>query len=138
MSLKKTPGSTRPLLWQCTAGARRCGVVLSALLLAACAQPAATPTTAETRATAASAADAFRAGILIFGDGGYQLKYPDQDDYVDLFTPEQYLEDEWNNWLADKRPPDEYRPRLSALSPVTNRIVPATGMALTSTAMKLP
>jgi len=26
--------------------------------------------------------------ILMFGDSGYHLDYPDQDDYVDLFTAE--------------------------------------------------
>jgi len=115
-----------------------CAAVLAALLTA-CVQPTPAPETKPAPAaktTATSSPGEFRAGILIFGDGGYQLKYPDQDDYTDLFTPEQYLADEWQNWQDDKRPPDEYRPRVSALSPVTNRIVPATGMALISAAMK--
>ena len=50
-------------------------------------------------------------GILIFGDMGYHPDYPDKDDYEDRFTEEQYLASEWEDWLEDKRPPQEYRPR---------------------------
>jgi len=105
------------------------------LLLAACASPT-TPGPATTGSTSTDAETPFRAGILIFGDSGYHLGYPDQDDYVDLFTEEQYLDDEWTNWVADKRPPEEYRPRRSDTSPVTGRTVPATGMHIVSRAMK--
>ena len=77
-----------------------------------------------------------RVGILLYGDSGYLLEYPDQDDYEDLFTEEQYLQSEWDSWVEDKRPPDEYRARPMAVSPVTGGVVPATGMHAVSRAMK--
>ena len=75
-------------------------------------------------------------GVLIFGDSGYHLDYPDQDDFVEMFTAEAYLEIEYNDWLEDKRPLDEFEARPSAISPVTGRMVPATGMHQVSAAMK--
>ncbi len=74
-------------------------------------------------------------GVLIFGDSGYHLDYPDQDDFLEMFTADAYLESEYNDWLEDKRPMDEYEPRPSAISPVTGRVVPATGMDQVSAAM---
>jgi hypothetical protein len=75
-------------------------------------------------------------GVLIFGDSGYHLDYPDQDDFVEMLTAEAYLEIEYNDWLEDKRPLDEFEARPSAISPVTGRMVPATGMHQVSAAMK--
>lgn len=75
-------------------------------------------------------------GILIFGDSGYHLNYPDEDDYEDLFTEEAYRESERKNWIEDHRPVDEYEPRPSAVSPVTGRIVTATGMQSIAAAMR--
>ena len=74
-------------------------------------------------------------GILIFGDTGYHPQYPEDSDYEDRFTEEQYLASEWEVWLEDKRPPDEYRPRPSEVSPVTGGVIPATGMYAVSAAM---
>ncbi len=74
-------------------------------------------------------------GILIYGDTGYHLDYPDQDDYIDLFSPEEYLAEEWADWLDDKRPRDEYEPRPSAISPVTGKVVASTGIFGISKAM---
>jgi len=75
-------------------------------------------------------------GILIFGDSGYHLDYPDQDDFEDLFSEEQYLQKEWDDWVEDMRPEDEFEARPSAMSPVTGMTVTATGMDAISTAMK--
>ena len=75
-------------------------------------------------------------GILIFGDSGYHLNYPDQDDYDDLFSVDEYHEDEWQEWLEDKRPQDEFEARPNAESPVTGKVVPASGMNAVSAAMK--
>lgn len=80
--------------------------------------------------------DALSAGILIFGDGGYHLKYPDQDDFVDLYSTEQYLQEEWNSWQDDKRPKDEFHARVWSISPVTGKTVAASGMDGVSQAMK--
>ncbi|MDA0680997.1 MAG: metallophosphoesterase [Proteobacteria bacterium] len=74
-------------------------------------------------------------GILVYGDTGYHPDYPDQDDYEDLFTAEQYLESEWQDWLEDKRPPDEYEALPSSVSPVTGGVVPKTGIFGVSVAM---
>jgi len=75
-------------------------------------------------------------GILLYGDSGYHLGYPDQDDYDDLFTAEEYAASEWHDWLDDKRPPGEFEARPSAVSPVTNMVVPATGIHAVSGAMQ--
>ncbi|MGI9232597.1 MAG: metallophosphoesterase [Woeseiaceae bacterium] len=74
-------------------------------------------------------------GILIFGDTGYHLDYPDQDDYVDLFTQEGFHQAEWDDWLEDKRPKDQFEARPSSVSPVTGKVVPATGMHAIAAAM---
>jgi len=95
------------------------------LLLAACAsqQPS-------------DVAEVESVGILIYGDTGYHLDYPDQDDYVDLFTQEGFHQSEWDDWLEDKRPRDEFEARPSSVSPVTGKVVPATGLHAIATAMK--
>jgi len=74
-------------------------------------------------------------GMLIFGDSGYHLDYPDQDDFVDLFTQEGFHQAEWDDWLEDKRPKDEFEARPSSVSPVTGMVVPATGMNAVAAAM---
>lgn len=74
--------------------------------------------------------------VLIFGDSGYDLNYPDQDDYVDLFSAEEYHQAELDDWIEDKRPIDEFEARPSSVSPVTGKVVPATGMDAVATAMK--
>jgi len=78
---------------------------------------------------------ALSVGILVYGDTGYHPDYPDQDDYIDLFSEEDYLATEWADWLEDKRPVDEYETRPSSVSPVTGKVVAATGMFGISTAM---
>lgn len=74
--------------------------------------------------------------ILMFGDSGYHLDYPDQDDYEDLFSAEEFNQAELDDWIEDKRPIDEFEVRPSAISPVTGKVVPATGMNAVATAMK--
>ena len=75
-------------------------------------------------------------GILLFGDTGYHLDYPDQDDYVDLFSAEEFEKAEWNDWVEDMRPEEEFKARPSAISPVTGKVVPATGLHQTSVALR--
>lgn len=74
-------------------------------------------------------------GILVYGDTGYHPDYPDQDDYVDLFSPEAYLQAELDDWIEDHRPRDEFEPRPSSVSPVTGKVVGKTGMFGISKAM---
>ena len=75
-------------------------------------------------------------GILIFGDTGYGPEYPEDTDFEDSFNVEQYLASEWETWLEDKRPPDEYRPRPYEFSEVTGGMIPESGMDEVSAAMK--
>ena len=76
------------------------------------------------------------AGILIFGDSGYHLDYMDSDDYEEKFTEGEFQQAEWDSWLDDKRPSEEFAARPFAVSPATGGVVPATGMQAISTAMK--
>lgn len=96
-------------------------------LLSACA-----PAT-QTARTSAPAVPA--AGILLFGDSGYLLSYPDKGDYTKVLTQEQYLENERASWLKDKRPPEEYEPRPFAVSPETGGVMAASGLQAVSTAI---
>lgn len=82
-----------------------------------------------------SSTEAEPLGFLLFGDSGYHLDYPDQDDYDDLFTPEAFAQSEWDDWVEDKRPENEFETRPADTSPVTGKTVPATGMHRISTAM---
>lgn len=102
--------------------------ILAICLLAGCVQA---PSDA-----AAPSEQPLSVGILMFGDSGYHLMYPDQDDFEDRYSEEQYLESEWQDWLEDKRPEDEYEARPFAISPVTGGVVPATGMDAISQAMQ--
>ena len=90
-------------------------------------------TATQTETTDASSAGF---GVLIFGDSGYHLNYPDEDDYADVFTADEFLDNEHEDWIDDKRPPDEYEARPGAVSPVTGGVVPDTGMHRISAAMK--
>lgn len=74
-------------------------------------------------------------GILVYGDTGYHPGYPDQDDYEDLFSLEEYMQSEWAGWIEDKRPRDEYEARPSSVSPETGKVVAKTGIFGISTAM---
>lgn len=86
--------------------------------------------------TPSDVTEASSVGILIFGDSGYHLGYPDQDDYDDLFTQEGFVQDEWEDWEEDKRPMDEFEARPTSISPITGATVPATGLHVVSDAMK--
>lgn len=75
-------------------------------------------------------------GVLLFGDSGYHLDYPDEDDYDDLFSAKKFEKSERKSWRKDKRPEEEYEARPSAVSPVTGKIVAASGLPQISTAMR--
>ena len=76
------------------------------------------------------------AGILIFGDSGYHLGHLDAGDYADKFSEEEFLQMEWQKWLDDKRPPEEFEARPYAVSPATGGVVAASGIQQISIAMK--
>ncbi len=107
--------------------------LLTMAILAGCANPAASPAASS---APSGTADSLSVGVLIFGDSGYHLMYPDQDDFVDLYNTEEYLQSEWDSWVKAKRPAGEYQARPYSVSPVTGKIVPATGMDGVSQAMK--
>lgn len=75
-------------------------------------------------------------GVLMFGDSGYHLNWPDEEDYVDRFTLEQYQQKEHEDWLEDKRPPDLFEVSPGAVSPATGGYVAASGMNAVSLAMR--
>jgi tartrate-resistant acid phosphatase type 5 len=109
-------------------------VLLSAsFLIAACDSPQTVDEPAPVEPTAA-ANDGV--GILVFGDSGYHLNYPDQDDYEDLFTADEFAQFELVEWLEDKRPRDEFEARPSDISPVTEKVVAASGLHRVSVAMR--
>ncbi|HKX55653.1 MAG TPA: metallophosphoesterase [Xanthomonadales bacterium] len=106
---------------------------LSLLLLTAC---AATNSPTDNQDTDNPGGQNAATGVLIFGDGGYHLMYPDQEDFVELFSTEEYLQSEWDSWLEDRRPAEEFEAAPSAISPVTGKTVMASGMNGVSQAMK--
>lgn len=106
--------------------------ILTSVLLTACASGPDTRFSSGTKNTAKS--DGI--GILLFGDSGYLPEYPDEDDYVDLFDEQQYLDKEKADWLEDKRPPADFKARPWVVSPVTGGVITDTGLHLVSTAMK--
>lgn len=105
--------------------ARRGIALVAALLFTACVQH-----------STGDDASAVKAGILIFGDSGYNLEYPSEDDLEDLFTAEAYYQHEHQDWLDDKRPEDEFEARPSVVSPVTGKVVTAPGTHAVSEAMR--
>ena len=104
-------------------------LVLICLLTTGCDMPEPTP---EVEANAADES----VGILLIGDTGYHLDYPDQDDYVDLFSAEEFQESEWKDWVEDMRPEAEFKARPSAISPVTGKVVAASGLHQVSVAIR--
>ena len=100
-------------------------ILIGAISLASCSKP-----------PADDVSSGGQVGMLIFGDSGYDLDYPDQDDYVDLFTAEGFYQAEREDWLEDKRPMEGFEARPSSISPVTGKSVPATGMDAVANAMK--
>jgi len=102
-------------------------ILTVSLLLASCTSKQGEPT--------AAVETPLSVGVLIYGDTGYHPDYPDQDDYVDLFSEEEFLAAEWADWLEDKRPPDDFEARPHSVSPVTGKVVAATGMFGISEAM---
>lgn len=102
-------------------------LVLVAGILSGCATTPA-PKTVNTDATGFS--------LLVFGDHGYDLDYLEEEDRQPPRTLEQAIEYEREEWLEDKRPPDEFMPPSLVRLPSTGGYVPATGMMLVADAMR--
>lgn len=106
--------------------------ILASILLTACASGPDKSASGDSDSTAKPGG----IGILLYGDSGYLPAYPDEDDYVDIYTTEQYLEVEKADWLEDKRPPEDFKARPWTISPVTGGVITDTGLHLVSAAMK--
>lgn len=73
--------------------------------------------------------------ILLFGDHGYHLDYLEEEDRVPARTLEQAIALEREEWIEDKRPPEEFEPGALVRLPDTGGYVPASGMMPVARAM---
>lgn len=73
--------------------------------------------------------------LALFGDHGYHLDYMDPEDSHPPRTLEQAIELEREEWLEDKRPPDQFKPSALEKLPATGGYVSATGITLVADAM---
>jgi tartrate-resistant acid phosphatase type 5 len=76
------------------------------------------------------------AAFLAFGDSGYHYDYPELDDGPGPTDYAEYLEDEWQEWLEDKRPPAEFEPTPAYRVPASGSYVAASGQAGVAGAMR--
>ncbi len=99
---------------------RLCATAALAALLAAC---------AVDRAGSAQSPDAFApVSILVFGDTGYDYDYLDDDDYEEAFTGREFIINELDDWIEDKRPIAEFRIPPMHYAEQTGGWVMASGM----------
>ena len=74
--------------------------------------------------------------LLVFGDHGYDLDYLAKKDREPARTLEQAIELEREEWLEDKRPPEEFAPSSLVRLPSTGGYVAASGLMLVADAMR--
>ncbi len=107
-------------------------LLLGLLSLAGCvgAPPASAPVQPE------QASRAFvPMSILVFGDHGYDLDYLAEDERLPARTHEQAVALQREEWLEDKRPPNEFTPSALTQLPSTGGYVDASGMMPVAKAM---
>ena len=107
----------------------RSGLVVGFLCLAGCASlppPAAAPDVAKPFAPMS---------LLVFGDHGYHLDYLAEDDRLPPRTLDQAVALQRQEWIEDKRPPNEFRPSALTRLPATGGYVDASGMVPVARAM---
>jgi hypothetical protein len=107
-------------------------VSLAVVGLGACVAPP--PPPAAPAATVA--APARPTTLLVFGDHGYDLDYLVHDDKYPPLTLDQAIAAEREEWIEDKRPPNEFQASPLVRLPETGGHVPATGMMAVAQAMK--
>ena len=56
----------------------------------------------------AGAAESKAVSILLFGDTGYDYDWLEEDDYEDAFTGREFVINELDDWIEDKRPIEEF------------------------------
>lgn len=100
---------------------------LFAALLAACA--------AGSNARA-PASESEATSILLFGDTGYDYDWLDQDDYDDAFTGREFVIDELDDWIEDKRPIEDFRIPPMHYAEQTGGYVMASGLWPVSDAVR--
>lgn len=69
-----------------------------------------------------------RVSILLFGDTGYDYDWLDEDDHEDRFTAREFVIDELDDWIEDKRPLGEFRLPPMHFAEQTGGWVMASGM----------
>lgn len=69
-----------------------------------------------------------RISILLFGDTGYDYDWLEEDDYEDRFTAREFVIDELDDWIEDKRPIGEFRLPPMHFAEQTGGWVMASGM----------
>jgi hypothetical protein len=74
--------------------------------------------------------------LLAFGDHGYDLDYLEADDREPPLTMEQAIDKQRDEWLEDKRPPNEFAPSALVQLSDTGGYVDASGLVPVTTAMK--
>lgn len=74
--------------------------------------------------------------LLVFGDHGYDLDYLEAEDRIPPRTLEEAIAHEREEWIEDKRPPDEFEPSSLVRLPSTGGYVPASGMMPVAAAMR--
>ena len=74
--------------------------------------------------------------LIVFGDHGYDLGYILRKDKYPPLTLEQAIAAEREEWIEDRRPPNEFEPSPLVKLPETGGYVPATGMMAVAQAMK--
>lgn len=74
--------------------------------------------------------------FLAFGDSGYHYDYLDPEDAAGPRSLEAFFEQEWRDWVDDRRPPAEFRPQPAYRVPETGAWVAASGLAPVASAMQ--
>jgi tartrate-resistant acid phosphatase type 5 len=74
--------------------------------------------------------------LLVFGDHGYDLDYLEAEDRFPVRTLEEAIAHEREEWIEDKRPPEEFAPPSLVRLPSTGGYVPASGMMPVANAMR--
>jgi tartrate-resistant acid phosphatase type 5 len=74
--------------------------------------------------------------LLAFGDGGYHYDHLDKKVYEKVVTAEQFMAKERKDWVAERRPIEEFdHPPMYQL-PANGSVIAATGQVPVSRAMK--
>jgi tartrate-resistant acid phosphatase type 5 len=73
--------------------------------------------------------------LLVFGDGGYHYDHLEKKVYATIVTEEQFMAKERKDWVAERRPPEEFDAPPMYKLPRNGTVIPATGQMPVSRAM---